>query len=394
MVEIKQTNGMNVIYLSGHVDSVNAPVIEKEIFDQITDDTTNIVIDCEKLQYISSAGLRVILKIRKSHNDVKIINVSNEVYDVLEMTGFTEMIPVEKGYRQLSIDGCPVLGEGANGIVYRYDEETIIKVYKSPDALDDIKKERALARRALIMGIPTAIPFDVVKVGDKFGSVFELLNSSSYSVLIKNDPEHKDKYINMFVDLLKKIHSTQIDDDSELHDVKRTYLTYVDYVKPYVQPGEYEKLLRLVNSIPERKTMLHGDYHTNNVQMQNGETLLIDMDTLAYGHPIFELSSMYLAFVGFGEIVPALVEKFMKLDYTTTCYIWEQCLKLYFNTTDEQYLNKVKSKVYILAYVRLLRRTIKRVGFEDPVGAALIASSKEHITKCLNEVDDLDIDNI
>lgn len=55
--------------------------------------------DAEKLDYISSAGLRVILRLRKNEAGLRIIHAQSSVYEILEMTGFTEMMPVEKAYR-------------------------------------------------------------------------------------------------------------------------------------------------------------------------------------------------------------------------------------------------------------------------------------------------------
>ena len=122
----------------------------------------------------------MLLRLKKAHNGFKIINCKPEVYDIFDMTGFVEMMEISKAYRELSIDGCEVIGEGANGIVYRTDPDTIVKVYKNHDALEEIHNERELARKAFVMGIPTAIPYDVVKVGDYYGSVFELLNAKSF----------------------------------------------------------------------------------------------------------------------------------------------------------------------------------------------------------------------
>ena len=81
-------------------------------------------------------------------------------------------------------EGCEVIGEGANGIVYRTDPDTIVKVYKNHDALEEIHNERELARKAFVLGIPTAIPYDVVRVGEGYGSVFELLNAKSFAKII------------------------------------------------------------------------------------------------------------------------------------------------------------------------------------------------------------------
>ena len=82
----------------------------------------------------ASAGLRVILRLRKQEPELAIVNVSPEVYEIFEMTGFTEMMPVSRAYRRVSVDGCEVIGQGANGKVYRLDPETIIKVYLNPTA--------------------------------------------------------------------------------------------------------------------------------------------------------------------------------------------------------------------------------------------------------------------
>ncbi len=389
MVEIKIENNEARIVVSGHIDSVSAPEVEKEIFadSQITA-CENIVIDAENLEYISSAGLRVILKIRKLCPALKIVGVSPEVYEVLDMTGFTEMIKVEKAYRKLSVEGCKVLGQGSNGVVYRYNPEIVVKVYRNADALNEIHRERQLARRALILGIPTAIPYDVVKVGDSYGSVFELLNAKSFSQLIDEEPENKDKYIGEFVDLLKKIHGTKVEKD-EMTDMKQTALDWAKYLVGHLPQEQSDKLIALIEAVPEQCTMIHGDYHTNNVEMQNGEVLLIDMDTLSFGHPIFELASMFLGFVGFGEIDHNVTLKFMKLPYETTTYIWKKALSLYLNTTDESRIKEVEEKAMIIGYARLLRRTIKRIGYDDAEGKAVIDNCKAHLTDLLSRINTL-----
>ena len=189
MEEVKSNieNGILTVQLSRRISSSNAAGIEAEInklADQSGDDLA--VLDCEGLEYISSAGLRVILRLKKSSPSLKIINASSEVYDIFEMTGFTEMMEVKKAYRHFSVEGCKIIGSGSNGEVYRIDDETIIKVYKNSDALPEIQRERELARKAFILGIPTAIPYDVVRVGEGYGSVFELINSKSFSDLIIN----------------------------------------------------------------------------------------------------------------------------------------------------------------------------------------------------------------
>ena len=377
------------ICLSGRINTNNATHTEVQITTIVSDNPSkSLVLDFDKLEYISSAGLRIILRLRKSIRYLEIVNASPEVYDILEMTGFTEMIPVSKALRSLSIDGCEVLGKGAKGTVYRYDEEMIIKVYNNPESLPDIKNERAMARKAFVLGIPTAISYDVVKVGNSYGSVFELLNAKSYTELIKTDPDNFDTYIKNYAKLLKHIHETRID-INDMPNIKPLIHEWLETDKPYLPAETYEKCNKLINDVLDIGYMLHCDYHTNNVMMEGNETLLIDMDTLSYGHPVFELANIYCTFVGFGELDPSMVENFVGLPYDTTKRIWKTFLPYYLKTENPEKIELVEKKAKLLSYIRFMRHYVRR---EDPQSEKLqkiISYSKEKIEELSEELDSL-----
>ncbi len=383
-------NNILTVYPEGRIDSYNSEQAEEEI-NKIRSSVSydGIVFDVEKLKYISSAGLRMVLRTRKNEPTLKIINASPDVYDIFDMTGFTEMIPVEKAYRVLSVDGCEVIGRGAKGTVYRYDPETIIKVYKKADSLPLIKNERELARKAFVLGIPTAISYDVVRVGDSYGSVFELLNAKSFSQLIAEEPENLDRYVELFTGLLKKIHTTQVKRD-DMPDIKEYISGWVSADAPFLEKEQAEKLEALVKSVPDTLNMLHCDYHTNNVMMQNGETLLIDMDTLAHGHPVFELANIYIAYVGFGEENPSVVESFIGLPYETAQLIWKKFLPLYLGTDDADKINDTENKVKLLSYTRLMRHTVRRGGADTEAGRKTIKLCAGNIGRLLENIDTLE----
>lgn len=382
-------NNVFTVFLSGRVDSTNAEAIGAEIFElREKNPDGDIKVDAEELEYISSAGLRTMLKLRKAEPSLEIINVSPEVYEIFDMTGFTEMMTVSKAYRRLSVDGCEVIGQGANGKVYRLDADTIIKVYLNPDCLPDIHRERELARKAFILGIPTAIPYDVVKVGDGYGSVFELLNAKSFAKLIANEPENYDKYVKLYVDLLKKIHSTTVK-RGDMPNQKEVALNWAKFLEDYLPEDQYKKLYSLVEAVPENDHMLHGDYHLKNVMMQNGEVLLIDMDTLCVGDPVFEFASIYLAYVGFPELDHEHVMRFMGIDYETAQKLWKDTLRLYFGTDDEKIISDAQNKAMVMGYTRLMRRTIRRNGFDTEEGKAIIENCRKHLEELLEKVDSL-----
>lgn len=387
-ITYRADNDTLYIAIEGRVDASNAEAVEEKVFEIRRENSgKRTVIDADKLEYLSSAGLRVILKLRKAEPTVAIINVSNEVYSVLDMTGFTDMITVEKAYRRISVDNCEFLAKGANGAVYRYDDETIVKVYFSPDSLSEIKKERENARKAFVLGVNTAIPYDIVRVGDDYGTVAELINAKSLAKLIKNDPSNLQTYARQYTDMLKNIHSIKVS-AGEVDDIKKKARSWAEFVTDHI-PGEYgKKLLYLIDSVPDTNTLLHGDYHTNNVMIQNGEPLLIDMDTLSMGHPVFELAAMYNAFLGFSELDHTVTERFFGYTRDVSEKFFDMSLKMYLETDDDEVCKSVVEKAMVIGYTRLLRRSIRR--FDKEGEAELIKHCKERLCTLLDKTETLD----
>ena len=162
------------------------PGLEKGIVDIIdAHKGMDVVLNAEELTYISCAGLRVLLKVRKMYDHpLKVLNVSRDLYDIFETTGFTDLLDVKKAYRSISVDGLEVIGQGFYGTVYRLDAERIVKVYKGKESIPMIENEKAMAQKAFLAGIPTAISYDIVRVGEDYGSVFELLNARTFHEIV------------------------------------------------------------------------------------------------------------------------------------------------------------------------------------------------------------------
>ena len=343
-----------IIPLQGRIDSTNAQEIERNVFAQLEGKgTVPVAVDMSDLVYISSAGLRVLLHLRKTYPELSVRGVSSDVYEILEMTGFTEMMTVEKAYRVVSVEGCEVIGEGANGKVYRIDQDNVVKTYKNADALSEIQHEREVAKLALILGVPTAISYDVVRVGDSYGSVFELLDSRSFAKILAEEPEKMDWCVGEYVSMLKKIHGITVP-EGKLPHIRETALQWMRGVQTMI-PEEYgKKLEKLIEAIPERDTMIHGDYHTKNIVLSGGEVLLIDMDTLSVGHPIFELAQMYNCYVGFGEYNPQKTEDFQGYSVKTARTFWKRSLGAYLGSDEEQTITEAEKKIRCVSYTRLI----------------------------------------
>ena len=383
-------SGVLTVSLTGNIDASNAQEVEAEIREirkQYPADT--IVLDCDQLEYSSSAGLRVILRLKQEVSRTSLENVHSDFYEILEMTGFTEMMEIKKAYRVVSLEGCELIGQGANGKIYRLDGENIIKVYTNTDSLPEIHHDRELSRAAFVLGIPTAIPYDVVQVEEGgYGSVYEMLNAKTYIQLLKDGEMNLDVLVRMSIDLLRLIHS-RIVKQSFIPEIRDTALDWAVYLKDYLPEDQAEKLYELINAVPGDMHMVHGDYHFRNIMYQDGESLLIDMDKLSHGHPIFELAAMYNAYCGFSEVDPANIESFLGITCETAAALWHRSLELYLDTQDEHVLQAVENKAKIIGHARLIRHYIRRNEQNTVIGRAQIAHSRKILADLLPVTDTL-----
>ena len=280
--------------LEGRIDSNNASTVEAEIFTALNANPGAAVsIDASMLEYISSAGLRVLMKLRKQAGTaLPVLNVSPEVYEIFETTGFTELLDVRKRLREISVEGCEKLGQGGNGAVYRLDEDKIVKVYKPWMELKAIDRERSFAKTAFVNGIPSVIAYDTVKVGDCLGVVFELLRSDTLGHAMRDNPDQLEAYVDQYVALAKTLHSTHVPAGSftRIQDVLHER---ANKLGKWCPAEEIALLHGIIDSIPEADTVTHNDLHPGNIMLQDGELVLIDMPEVTMGPPICDLVSIY-----------------------------------------------------------------------------------------------------
>lgn len=371
--------------LNGRIDAQNANEVASTIDGFLSGfEGQRLLVVCTNLKYISSAGLRIFLKLKKTYPDIRIVEVSNDVYDIFEMTGFTVIFDVERSYKRISIEGCEKIGEGANGAVYRIDPETIVKVYKNNGSIDSIKHERDVAKRALILGIPTAISYDIVRVGDSYASVFELINAKSFSRIIATEPDRIDECIDMSVSVLKQIHGTEVP-YGELPDQKAFVLTWLDDVVDVLPKDMFDRIKSLIADIPQSNHILHGDFHTKNLMLQNGEPIMIDMDTLCLGNPVFEFAPIFNAYKGYGELDRSRITNFLEINWEQAQYFGTELLKRYLGTDDENTLMDAERKAMVLGYLRILRHAVRKEN-GNPVQ---IKHALERLSEILPQVSDL-----
>ena len=114
------------------------------------------------------------------------------------------------------------------------------------------------------------------------------------------------------------------------------------------------------------------------------------MDTLSMGHPVFELGNLYAAYLGYSELEPEKTQVFYGFPHKTAEDLWAETLDLYLGDASAEFKRKVADQAMLISCMRVMRRSVRRHGLNDPEGRAMISVCKQHISELLGRLDRLD----
>lgn len=374
---LNQETNCLTITLEDRIDSNNAAETESVIMELHQQyNNADIIFDAVKLEYISSAGLRVLLKVRKLQSELNIINVSRDVYDIFETTGFAEIMKIHKALREISLENAEVIGKGGHGQVLRLNGDTIVKLFHSGTPIEDARREQEYAKRALIMGIPTAIPFEVVKCGDSIGLVFEMINSTTLSEFMAKNPERFEEYAVKYANLLKQLHETKVSKDM-LSGTKELYRERIERIRPlgYFTEAEIDDLHRINDAFADDTCIIHGDFHPKNIMVMEEDLVLIDMADITYGNPLYDLGSMLLTHV---TVSPERKADIIGLPAEMVDKLWGIFISVYLNSTDTKVIEMTMKKAGTFAVLK----AAAALGFSPTANTDMIIT---HVTAMVRE---------
>lgn len=294
-------------------------------------------------------------------------------------------VPKEsKPMREVSIEGCEVIGRGGNGIVYRLDPETIVKVYfGTRNSPEKINQNREVTKNAFVHGVPTTIAFDMVKVGEDYGVVFEMINAKSLNQEIVAHPEKLEDYANLIADTLKQLHQTEFEPgtlpdsrDRAKADIKATLNAGM------YKPEEAERLCNLIDKIPYRNTFIHQDFHPGNLMLQNGEIVLIDVEDSGLGHPVLDLSSMYLVYITAAKSQWKTTA--MGITKQQFAQIWDIIIRRYFGTNDPKDIAEINRVLEGYSMIKLIRGIATSPSVPDIIRKPVSAIKKKSLFKVVD----------
>lgn len=356
-----RTNGDEIIIsFNGRLDTATSAETSTEINAQLSNLGSKFTIgsltcDASHLEYISSSGLRILLSLAKRYKKFRVIDVQPQVYEVLETTGFTKIMTIERVMRRLSVEGCKLIGIGSVGKVYRLDGDTIIKVFREDSTMDEVRREIMLSKESFVLGMPTPISFDVVKVvpssenpSESYGLVYELLKAKTLSTYVKQHPKQLDACARKYAELFRQLHHIEVPTEGNIPSAIERERQQVEHIRRYFPQESIDMLLHIVDSIPVGNRLLHLDLQTKNVMVQDDELMLIDMGEVSYGHPLLDLGHAYSAMVGLvGDY-----EKTIGISREMGQRIWNKAIDYYLEGLSADAVAEKKAQIEVVSCVR------------------------------------------
>ena len=290
--------------------------------------------------------------------------------------------PLSRG-RKLSIEGASLIGSGYFGNVYQTADDTVVKVLKR-GGFDEAERELRLSKWAFSKGIPTAISFDVVDVDGRPGMVYESLGRDNLRNRLRDHPEQFESVMDRYAALLRTINAVPIE-ENQLPSAMEDYRRFLRSAEDLMTPAEYARMTSLLETIPDRHTLLHRDCQVKNVKIKNDELFLIDLDTLSYGDPIFELAGLYCCYRAFPEMKEVDFDDFFDLSTAMLNAILDALLSRYFADLPEKARTENHHKIALLTYMYM----VYWVRAESPANPHAADIMYERFRHYLSLVDDL-----
>lgn len=204
---------------------------------------------------------------------------------------------MQKEYRQINLTIWKQVGEGGLGKTYENpnNPRELLKHNNAPmDDLGTVEREYQCAKHVLGLGLPTPDVFEIVKIGEGFGTVSEkIIGKKSLSRLIADNPEDVEKIAGIIAYEGKRLHSTPC--NLSYFKSRKDILTKALDVASFVDKEDLAKIRAFASTVEDKSTCLHGDFHTGNLIVAgDGKPYWIDLGWFSHGDPFFDLGHLFL----------------------------------------------------------------------------------------------------
>lgn len=245
------------------------------------------------------------------------------------------------------------IGRGATSTVYRLPDGTVCKLFNPEFSEEEILRESRMAESAYALGIRVPRPYGLVKAEEKTGIRSEFLEGETLADVLKNDEEQMERILPDYIRELKRFHETRAD-AGDFVCAKSLYLEKIEKLRgsSWYTAEELEKMRQLVLSVPDRCTLVYGDYHPQNILMKDGELFFVDLGDMCLGHPVFDFAMIANTHYIIPKMNPAYAEKFFGVPPKVMLTLWDDLFTRYFSDFSSEKKDEIKMEIMAFAVLR------------------------------------------
>ena len=321
-----------------------------------------VVFDCGTLAWIDQEGIRVLADLKAAGRRFLLKNPSADCTVLFLIEGLAAFLEEKNKLPQIDLSGCEKINEGANGVIYRVNDEVVAKTFKKEPDYYDLVRQRLALRNALICGVPAPFSFGYAIYEGKIVTLMELIRSRSLMQIIASE-EDSDGYIIRYAQFVRQLH--EIRDPKKLQKFSRDMMgreildkaDRCDSVLPEAYRGRARALIGAAGG-PE--CLVHGDIQPNNVMISGDEMLFIDFDTFSTGKAVYDLGALCRTLLCSENRSVSDFNDFLRLPDKKCREIWDLFIRAYYQGEREEIIREKTAQARLIGTVLALAKMIKK----------------------------------
>ncbi|MDO4478707.1 MAG: phosphotransferase [Lachnospiraceae bacterium] len=298
--------------------------------------------------------------------------------------------------------GLQMIGRGVTAVTYRLDDTKVLKAYKKGITKEQIAAERAISEKMCRYGVKTPVCYDTVRTPEGFGNVYQYLHGNILTApLLKADDVSLPMWMAKYATLAKSVNGVCAGDD--MPAILDQYEEHLKLTEELLTPEVVRFIRETFAAVPAAENLLHGDLSTGNIMIDGDELYLIDLATMAKGHPVFELTVPYmvtLMWSRFARIAAEMTQEeraenpdwFAYVDRYTAKALpgemglpaWRQFVKAYFGlaTAEDPFITQVTEMVHVIAMCKYCLCGSFKAIYAEALVKKMAAFYSEELMKC------------
>ena len=288
-------------------------------------------------------------------------NFNADCMVLFRVEGFEAYLEGDDKLPNIDLSSCEKINEGANGVIYRVNDEVVAKTFKQEPDYYDLVSRRIAQKNALICGVPAPLSFGYALYEGKIVTLMELIHSRSVMQIIASE-EDSDEYILRYARFVKELH--EIQDEVKLNRFPRDLLgqeilSKADRCDLVLTEELRGRARAIIEAIDEPECLVHGDIQPNNVMISGDEMLFIDFDNFSTGKAVYDLGALYRTLLCNENRDISKINAFLKIPFEKCDRVWNLFTGEYYKDEQEEVMRQKTAQARLIGNVLALAKHIK-----------------------------------